>query len=163
MKKKSVILIMIVLVVLTGVNVWILMQREGKCDKEHSRCGNAGCYISKTISLNDQQKEQYNQIKGRFQKKAILVADSLHINQEYLMKELMKERSDSIKIKQLEVKVSTCQSELLHLSVEQYFQIRNILEARQVPALNELFTQIFVCRPTCNHRDDDGGTIPHLE
>ena len=79
------------------------------------------------------------------------------------MKELMKERSDSIKIKQLEVKVSTCQSELLHLSVEQYFEIRNILEARQVPALNELFTQIFVCRPTCNHRDDDGGTIPHLE
>lgn len=163
MKKKSVILIMIVLVVLTCVNVWILMQREGKCDKEHSRCGNAACYISKTISLNDKQKEQYNQIKGRFQKKAILVADSLHINQEYLMKELMKEKSDSIKIKHLEAKVATCQSELLHLSVEQYFEIRNILETRQVPALNELFTQIFVCRPTCNHRDDDGGTIPHLE
>ena len=163
MKKKYVILITLILIVLTGINVGILVQRECKCEKGHAKCENANCYISKTISLTNEQKEQYNQIKGRFQKKAILVADSLHMNQEYLMKELMKEKSDSIKVRQLEAKVSACQSELLHLSVEQYFEIRNILETRQVPALNELFTQIFVCRPTCNHRDDDGGTIPRLE
>lgn len=163
MKKKYVILITLVLIVLTGINVWILVQRECKCDKGHPKCQNANCYISKTISLNDKQKKQYNQIKGRFQQKAILIADSLHISQENLMQELMKEKSDSVKVRQLETKVTACQSELLHLSVEQYFEIRDILEAHQVPALNELFTQIFVCRPTCNHRDDDGGTIPHLE
>lgn len=163
MKRKSVIFVILILVVLTGINVWVLVQRGEKCGKGHSKCENSSCYMSETVSLNDKQRELYNQIKGRFQKKAILVADSLHINQECLMQELMKETSDSVKVRQLEAKVTACQGELLHLSVEQYFEIRNILEAHQVPALNKLFTQIFVCRPTCNHRDDDGGTIPHLE
>jgi Spy/CpxP family protein refolding chaperone len=112
--------------------------------------------------LTDNQKEKYEQIKQKYQFQAILAADSLHINQERLMGELMRNTSDSIQLKQLEEKVAECQGKLLHLSVEQYFEIKKILNPNQIPALDSLFAHILVCRPTCNHRDGDGGTIPHL-
>ena len=43
----------------------------------------------------------------------------------------MKGKSDSLKVRQLETKVTACQSELLHLSVEQYFEIRDILRNKK--------------------------------
>jgi Spy/CpxP family protein refolding chaperone len=118
--------------------------------------------VSKTISLNEEQKEQYNQIKHKYQKRAILVADSLHISQEVLMKEMMSAEQDSLRLREMEAKISYYQAQLLHLSVEQYYNIKTILTPEQIPALDRLFAQILICRPTCNHRDDDGGTIPHL-
>lgn len=163
MKKTYSIIIIVLLVILTAINVWVIADRSNGCEGQCANDHNSGCYVAKTISLNEAQKEQYTQIKKKYQQQAILIADSLHINQENLMRELMLNNNDSILLKQMEEKVAECQGKLLHLSVEQYFEIRNILTSEQIPALDRLFAQILICRPTCNHRDDDGGTIPHLD
>ncbi len=151
-----------ILVVLTALNLCCVFNKKSSCEGSCSHNGESCCYVSKTISLNEEQKEQYNQIKHRYQKRAILVADSLHISQEELMREMMSAEQDSVRLSELEEKISYYQAQLLHLSVEQYFNIKTILTTEQIPALDRLFAQILICRPTCNHRDDDGGTIPHL-
>lgn len=163
MKKTYSIIVLALLIVLTGVNLWIMLSGRHECPSQCHSSENNACYLSKTMSLNEEQKEKYNKIKQHYQQRAILVADSLHISQECLMRELMKSDRDSLTIAQIEAKISSCQSMLLHLSVEQYYQIRDILSPEQISQLNKLFAQILICRPTCNHRDDDAGTIPHLE
>lgn len=163
MKKTYSIIVLALLLILTGVNLWIMLSGRNECPGQCHSAEQETCYLSKTISLNQEQKEQYNKIKQRYQQRAVLVADSLHISQECLMRELMKQDRDSLAIAQIEEKISSCQAMLLHLSVEQYYQIRDILSAEQIPQLDKLFAQILICRPTCNHRDDDAGTIPHLE
>ncbi|MGM9819837.1 MAG: hypothetical protein ACI3Z9_03405 [Candidatus Onthomorpha sp.] len=163
MKKTYSIIVLALLLILTGVNLWIMLSGRNECPNQCHSAEQETCYLSKTISLNQEQKEQYNKIKQRYQQRAVLVADSLHISQECLMRELMKQDRDSLAIARIEEKISSCQSMLLHLSVEQYYQIRDILSAEQIPQLDKLFAQILICRPTCNHRDDDAGTIPHLE
>lgn len=161
--KKSYLILSIILIVLTAINLWVLLSRTSRLseEKQHSCKGN--CYVSAKISLDDKQKEQYQQIKSRYQDKAILIADSLHISQEKLMSEMIKGSRDSLRLEELEERISSCQKRLLQLSVEQYFEIKSILTPAQIPALDKLFAQILICRPTCNHRDDDAGTIPHLE
>lgn len=164
MKKTYSIIIIVLTLILTAINVWLFVARAK--DDCKTRCvvvKESECYMTKTMSLTDNQKEQYGQIKQKYQHQALLVADSLHINQERLMCELMRNTSDSILLKQFEEKVAECQSKLLHLSVEQYFEIKKILNPNQIPALDSLFSHILICRPTCNHRDGDGGTIPHLD
>ncbi len=162
MKKSYSIVIIVLLVVLTAVNLYFVFGRNTSCEGNCSHSGESCCYVSKTISLNEEQKEQYSQIKHKYQKRAILVADSLHISQEVLMKEMMSAEQDSLRLREMEAKISYYQAQLLHLSVEQYYNIKTILTPEQIPALDRLFAQILICRPTCNHRDDDGGTIPHL-
>ena len=114
------------------------------------------------ISLDENQKQLYGGIKSKYRNRAILVADSLHLRQEKLMRALMQNESDTNKIAQIETDIVSCQKELLHLSVEQYYEIKAILNPSQIPVLDSLFAQIFICRPTCNHRSEDGGTHPHL-
>ncbi len=160
--KKTYWIPIVLMVILTAVNVWILLDRKSEnCTSEHCK-GHENCYVSSTISLSKEQKQQYEQIKNAHQQRAILIADTLHITQERLLAEMIKTESDSVSIKQLEEKISLCQKQLLQLSVEQYYQIRSILSDEQIPALNKLFAQILICRPTCNHREEDAGTIPHL-
>ena len=116
--------------------------------------------MTNTISLTENQKQQYQAIKQKYQQQAILIADSLHISQEHLMRNLMNEQQDSIKIREIEQVISHCQAELLHISLNQYNEIKSILTPSQIPALDKLFSQIFICRPTCNHREEDAGTHP---
>ncbi len=160
--KKTYIIPIVIMIVLTAINLWVLLDRKPKNCSNEQCAGHSQCYISETIKLTPEQKQQYEKIKSQHQEKAILVADTLHLTQEKLMQEMIKENSDTVSIRQLEKQISQCQNQLLQLSVEQYFQIRCILSKEQIPALNKLFSQILICRPTCNHREEDAGTIPHL-
>jgi Spy/CpxP family protein refolding chaperone len=105
--------------------------------------------LSNAISLTEAQKQQYQKIKEKYQDKAMYIADSLHVTQEYLMENLKKDSQDMEKIREIEEKIAKYQTDLLHISVSQYREIRTILTPSQIPALDKLFTQIFVCRPTC--------------
>lgn len=163
MNKKILIIEIAVLVLLTGLNVFLFFNRQERpavCN--HENCTNTECYLTNTISLNEEQKQQYEQIKEKYQQQAILIADSLHISQERLMRNLMQQTQDSVEIRKIEEVISLCQAQLLHISVNQYNEIKSILTPSQIPALDKLFSQIFICRPTCNHREEDAGTHPPL-
>lgn len=162
MKKSHFIIIVVFLVVITAVNFFILLSKQEDRSCACSNAANKGCYVSSMISLDENQKQLYDGIKSKYRNRAILVADSLHLRQERLMRSLMRNESDTNKIAQIEKDIVSCQKELLHLSVEQYYEIKAILNPSQIPVLDSLFAQIFICRPTCNHRSEDGGTHPHL-
>jgi len=163
MNKKILIIEIAVLVLLTGLNVFLFFNRqESPAVCNHENCTNTECYLTNTISLNEEQKQQYEQIKEKYQQQAILIADSLHISQERLMRNLMQQTQDSVEIRKIEEVISLCQAQLLHISVNQYNEIKSILTPSQIPALDKLFSQIFICRPTCNHREEDAGTHPPL-
>ncbi|MBR5254471.1 MAG: hypothetical protein IKV46_05455 [Bacteroidales bacterium] len=162
MNKKVLIIEIVILVVLTTINFFLFFNKNQEKQCNTDNCVNAECYLSHEISLNEEQKLQYEKIKAKYQQQAILIADSLHISQEYLMRNLMNENQDTLKIKEIESVISRCQAELLHISVNQYNDIKSILTPSQIPALDKLFSRIFICRPTCNHRKEDAGTHPHI-
>ena len=162
MNKKVLIIEIVVLVVLTAINFYLFFNRNQQTQCDTEKCTNTECYLSHEISLTQEQKLQYEKIKEKYQQQAILIADSLHISQEYLMRNLMNDTQDTLKIKEIESVISRCQAELLHISVNQYNEIKSILTPSQIPALDKLFSRIFICRPTCNHRKEDAGTYPHI-
>ncbi len=149
MNKKILIIEIVILVVLTAVNFYLYFDREKVSQCNTDKCTNTECYLSHTISLNAEQKLQYEDIKEKYQDQAMYVADSLHVTQESLMEVLKNDTQNIEKIKEIEGLIAKYQTDLLHISVNQYMDIKSILTPEQIPALDKLFTQIFVCRPTC--------------
>ncbi len=150
MNKKFLIIEIIILLALTAVNFYLFFEKKNThahCDT--SKCTNTECYLSNAISLTKEQQQQYQKIKDKYQEQAMFTADSLHVTQELLMENLMKANQDTVKIKEIEQTIAKYQTDLLHISVNQYNDIKSILTPEQLPALDKLFTQIFVCRPTC--------------
>jgi Spy/CpxP family protein refolding chaperone len=136
-------------VVLTAVNFYLCFDRKESSQCSTEKCTNTECYLSHAISLNEEQQLQYEKIKEKYQDQAMYVADSLHVTQESLMEVLKNNSQDSVKIKEFENLIAKYQTDLLHISVNQYRDVKSILTPEQIPALDKLFTQIFVCRPTC--------------
>lgn len=149
MNKKFLIIEVVILLALTAVNIYLTLDRKEPDKCMQSCCVDTECYLSNAISLTEAQKQQYQKIKEKYQDKAMYIADSLHVTQEYLMENLKKDSQDMEKIREIEEKIAKYQTDLLHISVNQYREIRTILTPSQIPALDKLFTQIFVCRPTC--------------
>lgn len=149
MNKKFLIIEVVILLALTAVNIYLTLDRKEPNKCMQSCCVDTECYLSNAISLTETQKQQYQKIKEKYQDKAMYIADSLHVTQEYLMENLKKDSQDMEKIREIEEKIAKYQTDLLHISVNQYREIRTILTPSQIPALDKLFTQIFVCRPTC--------------
>jgi hypothetical protein len=149
MNKKFLIIEVVILLALTAFNIYLTLDRKEPNKCMESCCVDTECYLSNAISLTEAQKQQYQKIKEKYQDKAMYIADSLHVTQEYLMENLKKDSQDMEKIREIEEKIAKYQTDLLHISVNQYREIRTILTPSQIPALDKLFTQIFVCRPTC--------------
>lgn len=149
MNKKFLIIEIVILVVLTAVNFYLFFNREDTKHCENKECTNTECYLSHTISLTEEQKKEYQKIKEKYQEYAMFTADSLHVTQELLMENLMKANQDSVKIREIEQTIAKYQTSLLHISVNQYNEIKSILTPEQIPDLDTLFTRILVCRPTC--------------
>jgi peptidoglycan hydrolase CwlO-like protein len=149
MNKKFLIIEIVILLALTAVNIYLTLDRKESNKCMESCCVDTECYLSNAISLNDEQKQQYQKIKEKYQEQAMFIADSLHVTQESLMESLKKNNQDSLKIKEIEGEIAKYQTKLLDISVNQYNEIKSILTPSQIPALDKLFTQIFVCRPTC--------------
>ena len=102
MNKKVLIIEIVVLVVLTAINFYLFFNRNQQTQCYTEKCTNTECYLSHEISLTQEQKLQYEKIKEKYQQQAILIADSLHISQEYLMRNLMNDTQDTLKIKEIE-------------------------------------------------------------
>lgn len=156
MKKSYFIGIIIALLLLLGVNIFFFFNNscyhtpkaQKKIEKPKTKC-----YVSENLSLDKSQEREYAIIKKRHQKIAIRIADSLHVSQEMLMNYIENKPYDTIAINNLENKVTFFQKKLLHQSVEQYYQLKSILNKDQISSMDDIYRQIFVCRPTttCKH------------
>ncbi len=152
MKKPYFIGIIIALVLLLGVNIFFFFNNScyhpSKVEKKIEK-PKINPYVSENLSLNKEQEKKYAIIKKGHQKIAIKIADSLHASQERLMNYIEKKPYDTIEINNLENRVTYFQKQLLHQSVEQYYQLKSILHKDQMASMDDIYRQIFVCRPTC--------------
>ena len=60
MKKTYSIIIIVLTLILTAINVWLFVARsQDDCKTTCMVVKESGCYLTKTLSLTDNQKEKY--------------------------------------------------------------------------------------------------------
>lgn len=158
MKKQYFIIISIIVVALLVANVFFFIHIK-KCNctakdtniENNKKDVNSSCFVAKTLSLDESQAKQYDEIKRRNQSIALVFIDSLHVSQEVLMDYLASNENDPKVIEELEEKIITFQKKLLSQHVKQYQELKAILKPEQVEPMNNLFKSLFVCEPSCNH------------
>lgn len=156
MKKTYFIILGIVIILLIGINIFLLLNHNTcTCSKEmkvhNKRDVNCNCYVTETLSLDKKQTALYSEIKKKHQAIASKAIDSLHISQEKLMDYLAFGDNDKSKIDYLEDRIIFFQKALLNQHVEQYLDLKSILKPSQIEPMNKLFKGLFVCKPSCNH------------
>ncbi|MDD3667808.1 MAG: hypothetical protein VB048_05410 [Bacteroidaceae bacterium] len=154
MKKSYFIGIIITLLLLLGVNIFFFLSNSCCSNLKEEKIiekSKIQCYVSETLSLDKAQQKKYTIIKKEHQNIAIRIADSLHLSQEVLMNYIENKPYDTTAINKLENKVTYFQKQLLHQSVEQYYKLKNILHKDQISSMDDIYRQIFVCRPTCKN------------
>jgi len=130
MKKKYFITLITIVIVLLVVNIFFLVNNRGcscnqntKQETENDKCD---CYVSQKLELDKEQSAKYEIIKKTHQIIALRAVDSLHISQEKLM-DYLASNSDSSKIAELENKITQAQKILLRQHIEQYQDLKAIL------------------------------------
>jgi len=154
MNKKYFIALVIIVISLLLVNIFFLINNKDcsckqnkKQDKENVNCN---CYVTEKLSLDKEQAYKYSLIKKKHQTIALKAIDSLHVSQELLM-DYLASNSDSVKIAELENKITESQKILLRHHIEQYQDLKAILKPEQMDQMNKLFKSLFVCKPSCEH------------
>lgn len=153
MNKKYFIALVVVVISLLLVNIFFLINnkdcscKQKKQDKENVSCN---CYVTEKLSLDKEQAYKYSLIKKKHQTIALKAIDSLHVSQELLM-DYLASNSDSVKIAELENKITESQKILLRHHIEQYQDLKAILRPEQMGQMNILFKSLFVCKPSCEH------------
>lgn len=154
MNKKYFIALVVVVISLLLVNIFFLInnkdcscKQKKKQDKENVNCN---CYVTEKLSLDKEQAYKYSLIKKKHQTIALKAIDSLHVSQELLM-DYLASNSDSVKIAELENKITESQKILLRHHIEQYQDLKAILKPEQMDQMNKLFKSLFVCKPSCEH------------
>lgn len=159
MKKPLFITLLIFIVVLIISNIYFLSHFD-KCIcsvKEHSEKEvlECKCYVSEKLKLSDVQSVAYEKIKKDHQNKASIIIDSLHINQEMMMNYLSGNNSEKETLDYYQDKISNFQRLLLDQSLNQFLELKSILNPNQIESANEIFRGLFVCRPTCDHNHNN--------
>jgi hypothetical protein len=156
MKKTYFIVLGIVIVLLIGLNIFLLVNHNDcSCSSEkkvHSgKDVNCNCFVTETLSLDKEQAAKYAEIKKRHQTIALRAIDSLHVNQEKLMDYLASSENNPQIIEDFQNRITSFQKELLNQHIEQYLDLKAILKPSQIEPMNKLFKGLFVCKPSCNH------------
>lgn len=168
MKKTYLIALIITVIALLIVNIFFLVNNKTCSCNQHEKNTkqekdtkniNCNCYVTETLSLDKEQASKYAKIKQKHQAIALDAIDSLHISQEILM-DYLASNSDSLKISELENRITEFQKILLHQHVEQYQELKAILKSKQIAPMNKLFNDLFVCKPSCKHKHDGCVTQP---
>ncbi|MBP1630772.1 MAG: hypothetical protein H6Q15_1665 [Bacteroidetes bacterium] len=154
MKKSYFIGVIIVLLLLLVVNVFFFFNNtcrnnpnvERNIEKQKTKC-----YISEHLFLKKSQIKEYAIIKSKHQKIAIRITDSLHVSQEMLMDYIKNKPYSALEVNNLENKITFFQKQLLDQSIKQYYQLKSILNEDQISSMDDIYRQIFVCRPTNKH------------
>lgn len=155
MKKSVLITLVLFIIILVGSNIYLL-SHYNKCsceikqhnEKEATECK---CYVTQELGLSSEQSQKYEQIKKSHQEKASVIIDSLHVNQELMMDYISKNNSQKETLDYFKNKITYYQSQLFNQSLSQFLELKSIINPDQMERANEIFRELFVCRPTCEH------------
>ncbi|MDR1005273.1 MAG: hypothetical protein LBL74_00215 [Bacteroidales bacterium] len=145
MKKRYTIIIVAILVLLTAVNAVIFLISKSHSDKKSYAEEEAKCYMQQTLDLSNKQAKEYDKLRTGHQAVASLIVDSLIMAQESLSDYVQSHSYNADSILKYEYRVGHFQQLLLRQSILQYYDIKDILDKEQIPALDSIYKHLLTC------------------
>lgn len=103
------------------------------------------CMLRSELKLSDAQTVKYDSIKKNHHEKATPIVDSLRITRTALMAELKKNPVDSEIVAKLVEMTNELNSKMFNLSIEQYLEVKQILDTTQQESLFKVYCDMFGC------------------
>lgn len=144
----------IVVIVLSAVNITMIIlsifspansNSKGQDDGRRKSHLKKECMLRSELKLSDAQTVKYDSIKKNHHEKANLIVDSLRITRTALMAELKKNPLDSEIVAVLVEKTNELNSKMFNLSIEQYLEVKQILDSTQQESLSRVYCDMFGC------------------
>jgi len=150
MKKSSFIILISVLVILIGVNVFLIVKNTSCCSgdccsadkKEHKDYHHY--FMVEKLKLSASQQTQYEQIRDKSHKEGRVIFSQMQKNQEVLAEYLTSNQNNSKVIDSLENLIANNQKQLLHCHVMQYQELKTILQPQQKAVFDSVFKDVCV-------------------
>ncbi|MDR0971314.1 MAG: hypothetical protein LBM25_02905 [Bacteroidales bacterium] len=165
MKKPYFITIVVIIAIMLSINISFLIYYQQKLDKDirtsledqkiyHRERDEKKYDIANLLSLDEDQKAEYEYIVKQHNKIASRAIDSLHTNQKILMSLLRNDSKDEGKNEYIENQIILFQRILLNEHSDLYKEVKKIIRPEQMKLFNSVFEDIFVCKPSCEHDND---------
>lgn len=161
MKKSSFIILISLLVVLIGVNVFLLVRNTCNCGKssccetnsssQDSRTNRHNEFIKK-LNLSASQEKQYEKIREEKHRTAKPIFESFTASQKVLADYLIAGNTNPKIIDSLENIIMANNKQLLTMHIKQYEQLKTILNSEQKVKFDSLFKEMFVWDRKCRVR-----------
>ncbi len=103
---------------------------ENKCFCKHCR---------NELSLNNEQYIKFDSSKQKFQRHAKFLKNEMHINRNKFIRELGKDKSDTIYLRKLSEEIGKLHTELKHFTFEYYIEMKNVCTDEQKEKLFDMF------------------------
>lgn len=144
----------IIAIALTAVNLTMILlslchssscenqQRDRNPHKSHVA---KECMLKSELKLSDLQVVKYDSIKNNHHIKSRPIVDSLNSIRSNLMTKLKMDIVDAQTINPLVNQINLLSSQLFTLSIEQYLEIKLILDSAQQESLSKVYCDMFGC------------------
>jgi hypothetical protein len=150
----------IVVIVLSAVNITMIIlslfspantNSIGHDDGRRRSHFKKECMLRSELKLSEIQTVKYDSIKTNHHEKAVPIVDSLRITRTALMVELKKNPLDSDIVAVLVERTNELNSKMFNLSIEQYLEVKKILDSAQQESLFRVYCDMFGC--TKHHKE----------
>ena len=132
-----------------------------KDDERKVRHVKKECVLRSQLNLSDSQTVKYDSIKKYHHEKANLIVDSLTITRTTLMAELKHNPLNTEIVNELVDKVNQMNNQLFSLSIDQYLEVKDILDSTQQESLSQVYCDMFGCskhhKPCSGKKDSHKG------
>jgi len=144
----------IVVIVLSAVNVTMITlsifspansNSKGHDDGRRRSHFKKECMLRSELKLSDEQTVKYDSIKTNHHQKANPIVDSLRITRTALMAELKHSPVNQEVVNAMVDKVNQMNNQLFTLSIEQYLEVKQILDSTQQESLSRVYCDMFGC------------------
>lgn len=157
----------IVVIVLSAVNITMIIlsifspansNSKGQDDGRRKSHFKKECMLRSELKLSDAQTVKYDSIKKNHHEKANLIVDSLRITRTSLMAELKHNPINQETVNAMVDKVNQMNNQLFTLSIEQYLEVKQILDSTQQESLSRVYCDMFGCVKHHKGPGDKNGT-----
>jgi len=144
----------ILVIVLSAVNITMIAftlfsSNSGNAYKHDNRIRKSHlkkeCMLRSELKLSDAQTVKYDSIKKNHHLKANPIVDSLRITRTALMAELKKNPVNQGLVDAMVEKVNHLNNQLFTLSIQQYLEVKQILDSTQQESLSKVYCDMFGC------------------
>lgn len=132
---------------------------ENKQEDRRDKYLKKECILRSELKLSKEQTIAYDSIKNIHHLKATTIVDSLQVIRTNLMAKLKKEVVGDHIIDSLVNQINFLNSQLFTISIEQYLDVKQILDSNQQESLSKVYCEMFGCSK--KHKGCDSNKFPN--